>query len=133
MGHEGCRGALGHGGGKRLDEVGIRLEVLVGPAPAIEGQHIEGGRNPERGGLLDAILGEAGQLAVLLGSPWFDRLALASKMPGHFGGELPVDRPRLIEQFEQFREQVVTHESSLPSVTSISKSASALTTPMTTC
>jgi hypothetical protein len=30
-------------------------------------------------------------------------------MSGYLGGQLPIDRSRLVEELKQFREEVVTH------------------------
>ena len=106
-----CRSQLGHQrrsrsiganrGGERLDQRAIGLEVALRPPPGIQGEHIWGGDDTERGDLLDSVLREPGKLPELLGGPRLDRLGLAGQMAGDLGGQLPVDRAGLIEEIEQ--------------------------------
>src|SRR5690606_22634363 len=103
-------GQLAHVG-ERLTQIAVGLQMTVRPLPSVDREDVRSGRHGNRAHLLQAVLRQPSQLAVLLGCPWIDRDAFTREVMGHFGGELPVDRSRLVEELEEAGEDVVVAHS----------------------
>jgi hypothetical protein len=94
---------------KWLYERSVRFEILLRPGTRVNGEHIGGWNDPKRCNLLHSVLGQTRQFPELLCCPGLYRLTLTRQMSGYLGGQLPIDRARLVEELKQLREEVVTH------------------------